>query len=262
MSARIFAATLFATALLSTEAHADWGIGTGIEQYSWEETLQSPALTLKESGSRYALYLKWMEDRDSGLLYAYNAKLYSGRVAYDTYTQFSYTPVSTQTDYSGMMHEGQLIARNYLGNHRLDYVAGLGWDSWRRTINMNQFEDYSIWFLRTGVSLDRPMQGAGFHGGGGLKLPFRASEDAHLDSAGFSSNPQLSPGKSVSLYAELAYRTGNYWDIVGYYDSWRFTQSGPVYATAPGSAQCSILCSIVQPQSSMNTFGLKAMYSF
>jgi hypothetical protein len=257
MSTRILAATFLASALFSPLASADWASGAGVEHYSWEETLQSPPLSPKESGSRYALHLKWMENGDSGLLYAYSAKLYTGRVDYDTYTQFSYAPVSTQTDYNGMTHEGQLIARHNLGDYQLDYVGGLGWDSWRRTINMNQIEDYSIWFLRTGVSLDQPRQGTGFHGSGGLKLPIRTSEDAHLDSAGYDSNPQLSPGKRFSLYAELAYRPGRSWDIVGYYDSWRFSQSDAVTATSGGS-----LYSIVQPQSSMNTFGLKAMYSF
>ncbi len=257
MSTRILAAILFAMALHSTTALAEWSSSAGVENYRWEESLAGSSLTPKENGSRYALYLKWVEDGDSGLLYSYSGKLYNGRVPYDTYTQLSHTPVSTQSDYSGITHEGQLISRHYLGNYRLDYVGGVGWDSWRRTINTNQIEDYSVWFLRTGISLDQPLQAAGFHGGGGLKLPFKTSEDAHLDSAGFNSNPQLAPGKSISLYAELAYRTGNYWDIVGYYDSWRFTQSEPVYATSGGS-----LYSIVQPQSSMNTFGLKALYSF
>lgn len=258
MSARIFAATFFATILLSSAVHAEWSGGAGIEHYTWEESLQDTPLAPKEIGSRYALHLKWVEDGDSDLLYSYSGKLYSGRVPYDTYEQPpSNVPVSTQTDYSGMTHEGQLISRRHLGNYRLDYVGGLGWDSWRRTINTNQIEDYSVWFLRTGVSLDQPMQGAGFHGGGGLKLPIRTSEDAHLDSLGYSSNPQLSPGKSVSLYAELAYRTGKYWDIVGYYDSWRFQQSDPVYTTNGATPY-----SIVQPQSSMNTLGLKALYSF
>lgn len=257
MRTRILAATFFASALFSSFAFAGWESGAGVEQYSWEETLQNPPLSSKENGSRYALHLKWVESSDSSLLYSYKAKLYSGHVQYDTYTQFTYVPVSTQTDYNGMTHEGQLISRSSVGNYQLDYIGGLGWDSWRRTINTNQIEDYSIWFLRTGVSLDQPMQGTGFHGSGGLKLPIRTSEDAHLDSGGYDSNPQLAPGKRFSLYAELAYRTGKYWDIVGYYDSWRFSQSDPVTTTSGSS-----LYSIVQPQSSMSTLGLKAMYSF
>lgn len=257
MSTRILAATFLASTLLPFAALADRESGSGLEQYSWQETLPNAALTPSEYGSRYALHLNWSEDADSGLLYAYRAKLYTGRVQYDTYTQFGYLPVSSQSDYNGMTHEGQLISRRSMGNYRLDYVGGLGWDRWQRTTNLNQVEDYSIWFLRTGVSLDQPMQGKGFHGSGGLKLPFRTSEDAHPDSAGYGTNPQLEPGKSVSLYAELAYRPGKYWDIVGYYDSWRFKQSDDVTATSG-----STLYGIAQPQSSMNTFGLKAMYAF
>lgn len=258
MRHRILVAPLALIVLFTAPvARAEWDGGVGIEHYTWEEALQSPPLTTRENGSRYALHLQWQENGDSGLLYGYRGKLYNGRVDYDTYTQIGYTPVSTYTDYSGMTHEGQLISRNYLGSYRLDYVGGLGWDSWRRAVSGNQIEDYSVWFVRTGINVDQPAQGAGFHGGGGLKLPLRTSEDAHLDSAGFSANPELSPGRSVSLYAELAYRTNSYWDIVGYYDSWRFKQSDPVYAT-----QGSTLYSIVQPQSSMNAFGLKAMHSF
>lgn len=257
MSTRILAATFLATALFPFAAMAEWKNSAGVEPYDWQEALHNPPLAPSENGSRYALHLNWSEGGDSGLLYAYRARLYAGRAQYDTYAQPSYAPISAQTDYNGMTHEGQLISRSNMGNYQLDYVGGLGWDSWRRTINMNQIEDYSIWFLRTGVSLDQPMQGTGFHGSGGLKLPFRTSEDAHLDSIGYNTNPQLEPGKSINLYAELAYRPGKYWDIVGYFDSWRLKQSDAVTATSG-----STLYSIVQPQSSVSTFGLKAMYSF
>lgn len=257
MSTRILAAISLASSLFSSAAVADWQGGAGLEHYTWQESMFNPPLTVKETGSRYALHLNWEENADSGLLYAYMAKFYAGVAQYDTYTQFSYTPVSVHTDYTGMINEGQLISRGTMGAYRLDYVGGLGLDSWRRAINMNQIEDYSIWFLRTGVSLDQPMRGAGFHGSGGLKLPIRAIEDAHLDSAGYDSNPQLSLGKGISVYGELAYRTSNYWDFVGYFDSWRFSQSEPVTTTSGGA-----LYSIMQPQSRMNTLGLKALYSF
>ena len=258
MRHRIPVALALLVALFSASpAQAQWAGGAGVEHYTWEESLQSPPLTPREGGSRYALHLQWQEDGNTGLLYAYRGKLYNGRVSYDTYTQPGYAPVPTYTDYSGMTHEGQLISRSYLGDYRLDYIGGLGWDIWRRTIGGTQIEDYSVWFMRTGISVDLPALGPGFHGGGGLKLPLHTREDAHLDSAGFSSNPELSPGRSVSLYAELAYRTNSYWDIVGYYDSWRFQESDPVYSTRGGS-----LYSIVQPQSGMSAFGLKAMHSF
>lgn len=254
MRHRIPAAILLA--LLATPcAHAQWD--GGVERYTWEETLQSPPLTPRESSSRYALHLNWQQDVDTGLLYGYRGKLYNGRVDYDTNTQIGNAPSSTYTDYSGMSHEGQLISRRYWGNYRLDYVGSLGWDSWRRNISSNQIADYSIWFVRTGFNVDQPEQRPGFHGGGGLKLPIRTSEDARLDSAGLSTNPTLPPGRNVSLYAELAYRTSNYWDIVGYYDSWHFRQPDPIHATQGDS-----LYSIVQPQSSMSAFGLKAIHPF
>lgn len=257
MRTRILAAILVSAALLPTAAHAEWSSVAGIEDHIGKGSLPDSTLAPEGVASRYSLHLNWLEDGDSGLLYAYSGKLYSGRSPFDNHIQTGNSPASAQTDLSGITHEGQLISRRYLGNYRLDYVGGLGWDSWRRTINTHQIEDYSVWFLRTGISLDQPLQAAGFHGGGGLKLPFKTSEDIHLVSSAFNSNPQLVPGKSVNLYAELAYRTGSYWDIVGYFDSWRFTQAEPLN-TSSGSN----LYSIVQPQSSMNTFGLKALYSF
>lgn len=242
MSTRIIVASLFASTLFSPALQAEWEGGTG-------------SSLPRENSSRYALHQHGGENGDSELLYTYSAKLYNERAPYDT--QPGYFPVSTQTGYNGMSHEGQLISRRHLGNYRLDYVGGLGWDSWQRSINMNQTADYSVWFLRTAFSLEQPMQGAGFHGEGGLKLPFRTGQDAPLMSTGYSSNLQPSLENGVNLYAEVAYRSGKYWDIVGYYDSWHFKQADSVYTPAGSN-----IYSIVQPQSGMNTFGLKAMYSF
>lgn len=257
MSTRILAAILFASALSSPVAMAgeDQRSGLSIIPSSQEGTLQGSTLAPKENSSRYALHLKWMDDSDSGLLYAYSAKLYSGR--FENGFQPDDAAAASRTDYNGITHEGQLIARQNLGKYRLNYVGGVGWDNWRRTNNLSQPDDYSILFLRTGVSLDQPTQGKGFHGSGGLKLPIRATQDSQPGRTSIAANQPLTLGKGVSLYAELAYRPGKYWDIVGYYDSSRFKQSESI-----GITSGSTIYSITQPQSRINTFGLKAMYSF
>lgn len=254
MSTRILAATLFAAGLFSTAAVAEPDLENAavVLHYSQEETPQYSSLLPKDSGSRYALSLKWTESADSGLLYAYRAKLYSGR--FENNFQANDVPSATATNYSGITHEGQLIARQSMGDYRLDYVGGLGWDSWQRSNNMNVADDYSTLFMRTGISLDQSTQASGFHGSGGLKLPLRASQDPYLDSG---ASPQQAFRKGVSLYAELAYRPGKYWDIVGYYDSSRFKQSESI-----GTPSGISIYSIAQPQTRINTLGLKAMYSF
>ena len=133
-------------------------------------------------------------------------------------------------------------------------------DSWQRSIDNNghsQIEDFFIIYLRGGLNLERPAHVTGLHGGGGLKYPIYTWEDAHLDNQGYDSNPTLSPGKDISLYAELGYRISMRWDIVGYYDSWRFKQSNTVFASRGG-----MMYGIYQPKSSMDAYGLRVMYSF
>lgn len=257
MTKRIFAATFIASAIFSTSVNAAWDTGVSLEHYSWKEDITDPAQTLKESGPRYAIHLNWTKNGDQGFLFGYRGKIYFGRVDYDTFTQLTNTPVKTNTQYSGTAHEGQLIYRSDAGNYKLDYVGGLGWDYWRRTVDSDQIEDYSILYLRGGLNLDQPGRRAGFHGGGGLKYPFWTAEDAHLKSQGYYSNPIITPGKNISLYAELGYRINNHFDVIGYYDSWRFNKSNIVTSTDNMGTW-----SIWQPKSSMDALGLRAMYSF
>lgn len=248
-------------ATFSTGANAEWSIGGGLESYRWtEETGAKSPLTPKETGLRLAANLKWTKEGDQGLLFGYRGKLYFGQVHYDTYTQQTNTPVSTSTVYIGATQEGQLLYRTDAGNYKLDYVGGLGYDNWRRSIENNGFyqvEDFMILYLRGGINLDQPMHNTGFHGSGGLKYPFWTAENVHLKEQGYSSNPIITPGKNFSFYADIGYRISERWDVIGYYDSWRFTQSNTVTASRGG-----VLYNIVQPKSSMDTFGLKAMYSF
>ena len=251
---------LLVLATFSTAAKAEWSVGGGLENYRWAETIADAPLTPKETGLRLAANLKWTQDGDRGLLFGYRGKLYFGRVHYDTYTQQTYTPISTHTVYVGATHEGQLLYRTDAGNYKLDYVGGLGYDNWQRSIENNgfyQIESYSIFFLRGGINLDQLMHNPGFHGGGGLKYPFWTAENAHLNEQGYYSNPIITPGKDFSLYAELGYRISERWDVIGYYDSWRFKRSNTV-----SSDDSTGTWLIWQPKSSMDTFGLRAMYSF
>lgn len=258
---KILPAILLVSATFSTGANAEWGIGGGLENYRWaEETDATSPLTPKETGLRLAANLEWTQDGDHGPLFGYRGKLYLGQVHYDTYTQQTYTPVSTNTVYLGATHEGQLLYRTDAGGIKLDYVGGLGYDSWQRSIENSgyyQTESYTIFFLRGGINFDQPMHHTGFHGGGGLKYPFWTAENAHLNEQGYYSNPTITPGKAFSFYAELGYRINERWDVTGYYDSWRFKTSDKVITANSAGTWL-----IWQPKSSMDTFGLRAMYSF
>ena len=208
---------------------------------------------------RSTVNVEWAQDGDYGWLFAYRGKLYFGQVQYDTYTQQTYTPVSTTTHYSGKAHEAQIFHRTAAANYQLDYVGGLGMDTWKRDIGSTgyfQIEDFRIMYLRGGFNISQPGHGAGLQVG--LKYPIMTWEDAHLNSLGYSSNPTLQPGKDISLYAQLGYRISARWDVVAYYDSWRFKQSPEVTATDSQGASWRIW----QPKSSMDAFGLRAMYSF
>ena len=257
---KISGAIFFVLLALSNGANAAVSIGAGLENYHWQETIDGSPLSPEEAGLRYAININWAQDTDHGLLFGYRGKLYAGRVHYDTFIQQTNTPVATTTQYSGVIHEGQLSYRSTAADFKLDYVAGLGLDTWQRNIDNNgysQIEDFLIIYLRGGFNLERPAHATGWHGGGGLKYPIFTWEDAHLDSLGYTSNPTLSPGKDISLYAELGYRISQRWDVIGYYDSWRFKRSNTVTASRGG-----LLYGIYQPKSSMDALGLKAIYSF
>lgn len=256
------ALVLFAGA--SNLSHAAMEGGLGVEHFDWKEFDGSGSQLLKEFGPRLALNFNWTQDKkdDKGLLFGYRGKLYGGTVRYNGAT-FGGTPVVTDTEYLGMSHEGQAIFRYDYARGKLDYAIGLGWDNWRRSIrndalNLDQIEDYNIYYLRLGASYDHPGK-SGLHGGAGIKHTLHATEDAHLNDLGYRQNPTINPGKSLTAYAELGYRLSNTkWDLVGYYDSYTFSASDPVTTqTSLGSN-----VQFYQPKSEMKLLGFKAVYSF
>jgi len=248
-------------------ALAAWNLGGGLESYQWQEYPQGSTGTPKESGPRAAFFANWTQE-GIGPLFAWHAKVYGGTVNYDTFAMCNCAsngaPVSTQTEYRGVANEGQFFYRDDLGDYKLDYIGGLGLDTWRRRIlnyGGDQIEDYSIFFARAGVRLGKARTEAGFHGEFGLKYPVSTNEDAHLYSAGYTTNPSLSPKGAISGYAEFGYRINTRFDVVGYYDSWRFAQSANVIANKPTDPPGSYWL-IYQPKSNMDALGAKLLISF
>ncbi len=243
---------------------AAWDVGGGLEHFQWTEYPEGINGNPRETGMRSALFVNWAQDAGEGVSLAWRAKLYGGTVDYDTFVSSTGAPVTTKTDYSGAASEGQLYFRDDLGGYKLDYLGSLGLDSWRRSIRnvgFDQIEDYYILFMRAALRLAKPRSEAGFHAELGIKYPFWTRENAHLDTLGYTSNPPLSPKGRVSGYTEVGYRINARFDVVGYYDSWRFGRSDDVRANKP-TDPAGAYWLIYQPRSSMDALGVKLLVSF
>ena len=243
-------------------ASAEWSLNTGIEYLQWRE---STAPSVTERGGLATLGLNWTQDKESGLLAAYRGKLYVGGADYEGAFLFTNQPTSDVTSYVGITNEIQAIYRAFYGTKllSLDYIAGVGWDYWVRTIGANtdnsQEEDYGIAYGRLGIDVNSRTE-HGVFGGGGIKYPFYTQEDAHFTDAGFDQNPTLHPGKLISGYAQLGYRFESSNDLILYYESYRFSQSNTVQLTsqfAPG-----VTFFAFQPKSTMTIIGLKYQWYF
>lgn len=246
--------------LISYSAQAQWDIGGGVERYHWIEYPESSGGTPKELGPREAIFVNWTQEGKQGWLFAWRAKIYAGTVNYDTfYLAAPYGAVSTKTGYVGAASEGQMFYRT----GGLDFLGGIGLDSWSRDIgnNGNQIEDYSILYVRAGLGLVKSRADTGFHGQLGIKYPVYTNEDAHLKSMGYTTNPALSPKGAVSGYAEFGYRINPRFDLLAYYDSWRFGRSENVMVRKSGYLP-GWYSLIYQPKSNMDALGLKLLVSF
>ena len=74
---------------------------------------------------------------------------------------------------------------------------------------------------------------------------------------GFTTHRRLPPGKDFSFYSTLGYRVENSWDIVLYYDSYRFEESNNVAVT---DGVTTVLVS--RPKSPQDQIGLKVQHTF
>jgi hypothetical protein len=94
--------------------------------------------------------------------------------------------------------------------------------------------------------------------GAGLKYPVYTRENAYFTDLGYDNNPTLSPGKQLSLFANIGYQFGKHWAVIGYLDSFRFSQSSPVTLTVGGIPQATAY----QPASDLYVVGVKVEYQF
>ena len=240
-----------ATLSVAGTACADWSVGAGFESFRWKE---STAPAVKESGLRWALDLTWQQSKEAGLSSAYNLKLYTGNVDYTGAFIGSGIPVSGETHYRGLTNEIQALYR--MPQNLVDVVLAAGWDHWNRELVPQQEETWNVLYARLGVNVNA-LTRQGMFGSIGVKYPIWTRENAHLTAAGFNQNPRLRPGKSVSLYASAGYRVNPAWDVIAYYDSYRFKESNHVAVTGGG-----FLFDVFQPKSQQDVIGMKIQYNF
>ncbi|HYC46701.1 MAG TPA: hypothetical protein VED01_14605 [Burkholderiales bacterium] len=246
---RFVAAAYTAASLCAAgAAHADWSVGAGFESFRWEE---STAPAVKETGLRWVLDLTWQQSKAPGLSLGYNLKFYTGDVDYTGGTLFGGAPASDDVRYRGLTNEIQAIWRM---PQTVDVVLAAGWDRWERKFKgTNQEEDYDILYAKLGANFNSTVQ-RGVIGGVGVKYPVWTRENAHFDVIGGAVNPRLRPGKDLSFYGTVGYRFNPQWDVIAYYDSYRFKESNLV-AVAPVGI-------FLQPESKMDVFGVKLQHNF
>lgn len=247
---------LSSLALWGGAAQAGWSVSADVEQFRWKES-GSPSVT--ERGPRVGFGWNYVGERPAGWQFAYRGQFRYGTVDYNGSFLFTGEAATARTRYTGLLNEGQAIYRLREHPLGLEFVSGLGWDYWERKILPDQREDYGVGFLRLGANLD-PRAPRGWFGGGGLKLPFYISENAHLDQLGFDQNTRLEPKSELSLYAQAGYRFTSRWSLTGYYDGYRFGESKPVRATSASFPGTTFV--IFQPASRVDSFGLRLQYSF
>lgn len=248
---RGFAVALGTCALMAAGgASADVSIGGGFEGFRWKE---STTPTVKEEGLRWALDLTWSQSRAPGPSVAYNVKVYTGNVDYTGALLIGNTPIGGETHYRGIQNEFQTHYRLVNG---VGFMLAFGWDSWRRELSQAQEEQWNILYARAGVAYE-PVR-TGVIASAGVKYPIHTRENAKFDEIGATSNPHLRPGRDFSFYGTLGYRVNADWDVLAYYDSYRFKQSN-IVSLVDGAGNTA---GAFQPKSRQDQLGLKIQRTF
>ena len=237
--------------LAAGAARADWSIGAGFESFRWKE---STTPTVEETGLRYSLNLTWAQSKAPGLSAGYYLKLYNGNLDYDGATLFGGVPINSEVKYRGLVNEVQAW---YRMPNNFDVLLAFGWDHWDRTFKSSaQEETWDVVYAKLGVAWNMAVK-QGFYASAGIKYPAWVRENANFADLGATGNPRLRPGRDFSVYGSVAYRVNPSWDVIAYYDSYRFKESNVVNVPFPGGT-----AGFFQPQSRMDVFGMSVNYNF
>lgn len=253
---------------------AEKSIYAGAEQVRWREFAGGSKL-LEESGQRYFIGLESLSEGDDGLLWGLDARVYGNRINYDGQTQ-DRVLLSTKTDYSGWLAEPAVHYRNTILTSRycLDYILGLGMDSWNRVLKnsvdangrpvFGYKEAYTVTYSRVGVKIKPSSKRKnGIKGAAGVKLPIDIYEKAFISDAGYDRDPTLKPIGNLSFYGSIGYsmdfRSEKGLDIALYYDSYSFMASPDVTMFNKNRNRWE---TVKQPDSEQQTIGLKINFYF
>ncbi len=240
-------------ALLPHVANAQLTLSAGVEYLNWDEDVTP---SVEEDGFVFAFGVGYTQKRDKGLAFAYRGRLWLGSVDYNGATLLTKEPISGTTGYFGLSNEAQARWRRPMKNddYRMDLVGGIGLDTWRRELSSVQREDYYLTYVRAGIEVDSDYERTWMYGIG-IKYPFWVKEDAHLDSIGFDSNPELNPGGKVSFYTHVGYRLRDEWAIIGYLDGFRLSRSDEVAVNEIANGIGPL--NVYQPASDMIFIGIR-----
>jgi hypothetical protein len=239
---------IYGVMICAPSAHAEVAIAAGGEYFHWKEATTP---TVKEDGMRLAVDLSWFSSMEPGWSAGLNVRTYGGKVDYEGFFLFTGAPTTGTTDYRGTAGEIRIYHR--LATQPFALMGAVGLDHWRRKLTSIQREDFDILYVRLGGEYNTTTK-HGVMASAGVKYPIRRRENAHLQDIGFSQNPILKPRAAASLYATLGYRMSPTWDVIGYYDSFRFKASEAVDAGGGFS--------VFQPKSDMDVVGVKLQYNF
>ena len=234
----------------TSAARADWSASAGFENFRWKEDT-SPAV--KESGLRWAFDLTWAQSKQPGLSAEYNIKFYVGNVDYTGSFLGTAVPVSAESHYRGVVNEVRAV---YRASMWADFVFAGGWDHWKRELSATQEETFDVLYAKLGANFNTTTR-QGLIASAGIKYPVYVRENAHLMELGFDQNPRLRPGRDLSFYGTVGYRVNPSWDVIAYYDSYRFKQSNMVAVTSGGASFL-----VFQPESRMDVVGMKVQHNF
>lgn len=233
----------------------------GSEYYSWREYDDSGTRILEESGPRYFLGISDTKEMAPHWEMTFDMRMYAARVSYEGQTNSTPPqPFTTHTDYHGLSAE--LTTIGFLNDEsapqRWGVLGTLGVDAWQRDINSKltvagYTETYHISYGRLGLAV----VGNAWRLEGGVKYPFATHEAVGLSAVGYD-NAALSPTPAISAFASAHYRIDSRWQIIGYYDSYRFDKS-PVKTLTSGGIPVG---TVWQPKIEQDRYGLGFSYQF
>lgn len=232
----------------ATSASAQLALTGSVKYLTWREAT-SP-IEVHEGGPLLALGLRYEAPLATMVRWSYDGRLSMGWAAYNgSYLGDPSTPATGTSEWLETAHALDL----HIGPaHGAQGIAGLGLAAWRRQLGARQEESYRMASVRLGLGSPAPAP-RGWRAGGGLDVPFVASEDAHFDQLGFDENPKLEPGLEVGGFAHVAYRATEKWTWALEWEMRRLGQSGGVPLTVNGRR----VGVTFQPATVMNTLGVR-----